>query len=88
MWSRSRGTNEKAIQQHLAMKAMAVGGLLIASNSEAQDENMAWIGAQLMAVGWRSLYKEYPMRQRSVRPRGSALVEMEMKKDNMKSDRF
>ena len=48
-------TDAKEIQQHLAMKAMAIGGLLIASGSETQDENKAWVGAQLMAVGWRSL---------------------------------
>ena len=48
-------TVAKEIQQHLAMKAMAIGGLLIASSSETQDENKAWVGAQLVAVGWRSL---------------------------------
>ena len=48
-------TVAREIQQHLAMKAMAIGGLLIASSSETQDENTAWVGAQLMAVGWRSL---------------------------------
>ena len=48
-------TDAKEIEQHLAMKAMAIGGLLIASGSETQDENKAWVGAQLMAVGWRSL---------------------------------
>ena len=57
-------TVAKEIQQHLAMKAMAIGGLLIASSFETQDENKAWVGAQLMAVGWRSL--QQPSNHREV----------------------
>ena len=48
-------TGEKEIKEQLAMKAMAVGGLLIATGSTTLDEEKAWVGAQLMALGWKSL---------------------------------
>ena len=48
-------TGEKEIKEQLAMKAMAVGGLLIATSSTTSDEEKAWVGAQLMALGWKSL---------------------------------
>lgn len=63
-------TGEKEIKEQLAMKAMAVGGLLIATSSTTSDEEKAWVGAPGCSLDGSHCKTRKP--GRPIRPRGSA----------------